>query len=90
MTGQKRSGGHVGGMLGVDVDVGHRGYNGGEHYVPLFGRILVDTHFHAFEYVDLRRKGEKCIFESGCYIKALFGSACELEHYNMLYHCFGF
>lgn len=90
MACEERSCGHMGRMLCIYVDIGHCRYNGCEHHVPLLGRIFVDTDFHAFKYVNLGRQGEKRVLESGCYLKALFWSACELEHYNMFYHCFGF
>ena len=47
VAGEKGGGGYVGGVFGVDGHVGHCGKDGGEHHVPVFGGVGVDTHFDA-------------------------------------------
>lgn len=87
VSGQQRGGGYMGRMLGVDLDIGHRGHHGGEHHIPALGGIGVDAHFYAPEHGDLRGELQQGVAEGFGHAAALLRGASKLECDNMLYHC---
>lgn len=86
VSGQKRGGGHMGGMTRVDIDVGHCGDDGSEYHIPSLGGILVDTDLHRLEYINLLRQCQERILETASDSKTLLGSTVQFECYNMLDH----
>ena len=89
MAGEERGGGHMGGMFGINIDIGHCGHDCREHYIPLLGGIFVYSNFNALEYVDLLRQGFESSFETGGHIGAFGIGAGEFECYDMFYHFLG-
>ena len=76
----------MGGVFGIYGHICHRGHYGREHHVPLFGGILIKTHFYRLKAVYLCGQRLKGFLEFRSHTQALFGSAFEAEHYNVFYH----